>query len=271
MAVTRNDIVSVCTGNYLHSFPYDHQWSGPVENSLRNDIRVQLNNAKRSRIVSLLAFTIATQSRAEGVLAEYGFVCVSENHNYKYPDTSRYLKTWIRDMNSWEITEAVQAPVNPFRQQAGVTVAAGNQVPVQDNPMPGYTIHNGHVYIEAGRVDGPDVLGYPVAGVRAKAITEDALRHTRRATSGHFRKRGAFAPDPFPLNEWVVLPRIRDTAVPETLRNVETAVLLEHARSQRSIEDRLGMRHPGQHWQWHTSGHRTITHVMRTGPYPNQA
>lgn len=231
-----------CTGRHFYSFPngweyyaehvkrnpsaastYTPEWFDKTFlEPLRKELREQLNRAKNERIVSVFAFLIGTQeSIGDFLVKEFGFVRTFDAHNYKYPDTSKRLFMYTRDMNDWEV-KVEKVKENPFAgstalQTPAAPVAAPVQVAVDDTP----TICNERnasvnttVRVQAGTA--------LIRSMGRLLATQEGEHYI--ATSG-IRSRV----HPFPANEWVAIPTELPT-IPPTLHRQRVDVLLRDGR-----------------------------------------
>lgn len=122
-----------CTARHFYDFPqgwnvykdynersgrpqYTEEWyEKEYIQPLRKQLIDQLNLAKGARIVSVFAFLTGKQEDVGDLLVkEFGFVRSFDAHNCKYPDTSRRLYLYTRDMNDWEIKTQDKITTNPF-------------------------------------------------------------------------------------------------------------------------------------------------------------
>lgn len=205
--VGRAGVTTVCTGNQLHSFAYDYHSPDTFDHQ-KASILSLLDGAKKSRIVCVFAMLIATQSKSAAQLEELGFVRVFDAHNYKYPDTSKRLWMYTRDMNDWvvgvsyrdtpavvdvnanpfHIPDAAPAAGRPVVVPVGVAEVAGQAARPNGIPPIGPRIRTGVTI--AGQ------LSYPVA------LERGVLRRQYQAT---FRRN---LPE---LGRWVDIPRENTT------------------------------------------------------------
>ena len=237
-----------CTGRHFYSFPHDlayyvrHYGEGRREayakqcetqlNTLKKDLQHQLDEAKRHRIVCVFAFLIeGSQKDAAAVLESFGFEKTVDYNNYKYPDTSRRLLMYTRDMNSWEIGQYPVEKVNPFAKPAAEpTPVAATPVPpaapaIPEAPVP--------TVLEGGRRTS---LGTTVF----TAVRTAVIRSTKRLMSvpasedirvGPTRdERGTLRDNPFTVNQWVAINEdVND--IPPSLRGQRVQVLFLNGRT----------------------------------------
>lgn len=230
-----------CTGRHFYNFPtgwehyaeyvknnpsaadtYTPEWFYKTQlEPLRKELREQLNRAKNERIVSVFAFLIGPQeSIGDFLVKEFGFVRTFDAHNFKYPDTSKRLFMYTRDMNDW-VHQGERVKANPFAQPAQPTpapvAAAPVQVAVDDTP----TICDARntVVHTTVRVHSGTALVRSVGRLLATQEGEHFI-----ATSGT-RSRV----HPFPANEWVAIPNELETT-PPTLHRQRVDVLMSNGQ-----------------------------------------
>lgn len=232
-----------CTGRHFCGFPngwsyyeelvkqnpryeatYTPKWY--EENTLaplRKELREQLNRAKNERIVCVFAFLIGPQEGIGDLLVkEFGFVRTFDAHNFKYPDSSKRLFMYTRDMNDW-VHQEERVKVNPFAQPAQPTpqpapVAAPVQA-VMWADTPTICDERNTVVHTTVRVQAGTAL---VRSVGRLLSTQEGGYFV--ATSG-VRNRV----HPFPANEWVAIPNELET-IPPTLFRQRVDVLLSNGR-----------------------------------------
>lgn len=225
-----SNMPDTCTGMHFFEFGGDYYGDDQVAD-LRNQVKAQLDNAKRQRKVCVFAFLIASQTKAAAVLEDFGFVCTFNAHNYKYPDTSRFLKMYTKDMNDWEITAPVQT-VNPFAQ---AQTLAAQPAPVHQpirtvRALPReYPAHVPVPDVIDPWVNGVNGLTYRVRGVTHRSLNRIRAVHNGVGTWRNIDDGRQYNSHPFPRHQWVSIPH-ELTAIPPSLQNQNVFVLTSDGR-----------------------------------------
>lgn len=198
--------------------PYTEEWyDKEYIQPLRRQLHEQLNAAKGARIVSVFAFLTGKQESVGDLLVkEFGFERTFDAHNYKYPDSSRRLFMYTRDMNDWEIKQQEKITTNPFATTpvpvAGIPAARTEPAPptlcAARRSIGNTTIRvNGAIVRPLGR------LLSTLQGDQFVSATTGVRTHVH----------------PFPENVWVAIPR-ELTVIPPTLHRQRVQVMQRDGR-----------------------------------------
>lgn len=216
--ITVAPVPSVCTAFQIHSFGFDGgvyqitardgrlkmvaTYSEEYKTAIRNKLVELLNLSKAHRKVCVFVFLTMEQSCNFALLEEFGFTSAFNAHNYKYPDTSRRLIMFTRDMNDW------------VHRQPPVTQA-------EENPFGTAAQHNNPA-IRLSRLRYFDAEYYTM---REQGVI-------RRQSVSHFLS------GEFPINQWVDVPVMRTNQIPTILRGRRVEVQFADVNREPGI--RLG-------------------------------
>lgn len=196
--ITVAPVPSVCTAYQIHSFGFDGGGyqvptrdgraklvatdSEEYKTAIRNKLVELLNTSKAHRKVCVFVFLTMEQRCNFALLEEFGFTSAFNAHNYKYPNSSRRLIMFTRDMNDW------------VHRQPPATQA-------EENPFGPVTQHNNPV-IRLGRRRYFDAEYYTM---REQGVI-------RRQSVAHFLS------GEFPIDQWVDVPVMTMHQIPTILR-----------------------------------------------------
>ena len=236
-----------CTGRHFYAFPqgweyyaeyvkhhpsaadtYTPEWFDKTQlEPLRKELREQLNRAKNERIVSVFAFLIGTQeSIGDFLVKEFGFVRTFDAHNFKYPNTSKRLFMYTRDMNDW-VLQAERVKANPFAGSVAMQAAPAPVVAVQRDHVAPVQVAVGDTPIicdERGTVVHTTVrvqVGTALVRSMGRLLATQEGEQYRSLQGTRSRLH------PFPANVWVAIPNELET-IPPTLRGQRVDVLLSN-------------------------------------------
>lgn len=235
-----------CTGRHFYNFPHDldyykrhySNWDyyeklvKEQQASLKKDLKQQLDAAKQSRIVCVFAFLIeGSQKEAAAILESFGFEKSVDYHNYKYPDTSRRLLMYTRDMNSWEVGKYPVEKVNPFAKPAAEPAPVeATQVPPAAPAIPEAPVPT--VLVDGRRTS----LGTTVfTAVRTAVIRSTSRLMSVPESQDHMAgptrdERGTLRDNPFTPGQWVAINEdVND--IPPSLRGQRVHVLFLNGRT----------------------------------------
>lgn len=236
-----------CTGRHFYGFPHDlayyklHYSSNlgyyeklvkEQQATLHKDLKYQLDQAKLGRIVCVFAFLIeGSQKEAAAILEGYGFEKTVDYNNYKYPDTSRRLLMYTRDMNSWEVGKYPVEKSNPFAKPAAEpTPVAATPVPPVAPVVPEVPVPT--VLAEGRRTS----LGTTVfTAVRTAVIRSTSRLMSIPESQDHMAgttrdERGILRDNPFTQGQWVAINEdVND--IPPSLRHQRVQVLFLNGRT----------------------------------------
>lgn len=242
-----------CTGRHFCAFPngwnyyeglvkqhpryestYTPKWyEETILVPLRKELRGHLNRAKNECIVCVFAFLIGPQEGIGDILVkEFGFVRTFDAHNYKYPDTSKRLFMYTRDMNDW-VHQEERVKANPFAQPSQPTPAPEAVAPVQVAVADTPTICGARNSVAQTTVRVHSGTALVRSMVRLLATQEGEQFISTSGTRSRVH--------PFPANEWVAIPNELET-IPPTLLNQRVDVLLSNGRVFQ--------------WRWHDWSYR---------------
>lgn len=178
-------INTVCTAQIISGLPYDGS-SEQSYHDFKHSVKSNLDYCSRALVVNVLAFGIATQTKAIEILKEvFGFKEVHNSHNYKYPGDSKRLICLIKDMNDYKSADCSNEVTNQF--------AASNEQTLRPS-------------IWDARTQDPEAL-------RSVALENEVIfrrlrsRYNTQLINGKFVLNGEVSrSDPFPINRWVEIP-----------------------------------------------------------------
>ena len=236
-----------CTGRHFYSFPtgwehyeevvkdnpsvaasYTPEWFEKTQlEPLRSELRDQLNRAKNERIVSVFAFLTGPQESIGDLLVkEFGFVRTFDAHNYKYPDSSKRLFMYTRDMNDW-VHQEERVKVNPFTGSVTMQAAPAPIVTVQQYNVAPVQVAEANIPTLCDARNTALRLTVRVRAGTALLRSLGRLVATQEGenfiSSGGTRSRV----HPFPANEWVAIPNELER-IPPTLLRQNVDVLLSN-------------------------------------------
>ena len=226
-----------CTGRHFFAFLHNGAGKAYFDNQAKQ-IKAQLDEAKRGRIVCVFAFLIGPQTESAKQLEEFGFKCTVDFHNYKYPDTSKRLFMFTRDMNDWEVGKSgVQDKVNPFaapqpapaipQPVAVPEVPAVRRVTVETAVRHPWTNEpTGVRVLPEARTTSIGTRVYTALGTAGIRSTARLMAQPRTAdVRGHVvTEDGRSYSNPFPVGEWIALnDDVR--SIPPTLLNQRVDVI----------------------------------------------
>lgn len=206
MTTSVQNVPTVCTAYQICSFDYN---GGVNAAKLREEIIRHLNLSRSHLKVCVFALLTMQQSDNFPVLEELGFVKTFDANNYKYPDTSKRLVMFTKDMNGWEppAKKVPEKTANPF-----LVLPATAPTPVA-NP----------------RDDAPVLV------LQDTVTSQGAIYHTRRV-QGVLRRLSlhGWVSGEFPVGQWVDVPKqpglwTRGEGVcPEQLRGQRVSIQLRN-------------------------------------------
>lgn len=250
MSATVTGVPTVCTGRQLHSFFYDGDSPREMEilqQQLREQMPTFLNEAKRHQIVCFFAILTGQQTKAAEVLEEFGMVRTFDAHNYKYPDSSKTLMMYTKDMNTWEIQEPkkVEKEVNPFHV----------------NPAPAPTPRLETTPLTIGNLtQGAQLLEVINSSThRDEHHQRFGLTYLRTRMEGSIVRRSLDRIqtddlEMWPVGRWVEIPAELNQ-MPSCLRDYQVEVELDGYRGMTARR--------GPHWNWNYRGAARIIRARR--------
>lgn len=205
MATGITGVHTVCTAYQIHSFAYN---GGVNVAELREQIIQHLNLSLAHLKVCVFALLTMQQSDNFPVLEELGFVKTFDANNYKYPDTSKRLVMFTKDMNGWEppAKKVPEKSVNPFHVRVPATAPAPLVNLQEDAPM---------------------------LFLQDTVTSQGAIYHTRRV-QGVLRRLSVqgWLEGEFPVGQWVDVPKQRGFSAtgrcPEQLRGQHVVIQLRN-------------------------------------------
>lgn len=220
MTTNVQGVPTVCTAYQICSFAYN---GGVNVAELRDELISHLNMSRSHLKVCVFALLTMQQSDNFPVLEELGFVKTFDANNYKYPDTSKRLVMFTKDMNGWKppAKKAPEKSANPFHVTAS-------------GARPGDTVTPEPIPVATPRGDAPVVV------LQDAVTSQGAIYHTRRV-SGVLRRISlqGWLYGEFPVGQWVDVPRQpgRGGLCPFQLRGQRVILQLRNGNYVRGTAD----------------------------------